>query len=460
LITFDPSIIHKIEQVGAKMRNTRRADHTRKEAATLAICCILAFATLVGAPVGAQVTDDDSRYGETPEDLIPFRGAGEPYSVFFTDPPQFRGPGRSKAGPTDPENVPLGVLIPEEGIDFELGKKMRNGVELAVADANRDGGYRDGIPFVLAYRDESQAWGASANAAVDLTFNSKVWGLVGALEDNASHVMSRLLLKIEMPVVNTNGSDPTLTEHLVPWMLRMRPDDRRNGYRLAHKIFVEDGHQRVVVFRANDRYARMGIIEFSDAARRLGRPIQLEVRFQNHDTSWDAQIERIRNVDPEAVVLWGRAAPAGKVLAAMRAAGIEQPVYGPDRLVDPVFLEAAGNAAEGLIAPYPFDPESTDRNWRAFRDRYRNAYGEDPDATAAFAYDGTSYLVQAIREAGLNRVLIRDRLFFHREFQGVTGTIRFDKTQNNISPVLLQRVQNGVFVLEQTPTQDSSKDTS
>ena len=83
-----------------------------------------------------------------------------------------------------------------------------------------------------------------------------------------------------------------------------------------------------------------------------------------------------------------------------------------------------------------------------FRERYLSATGEEPDAVAAYAYDGTRYLVQAIREAGLNRVLIRDRLFAYDEWRGASGTIRFDATWNNVAPVVLCRVRDGEFVLD------------
>jgi branched-chain amino acid transport system substrate-binding protein len=258
-------------------------------------------------------------------------------------------------------------------------------------------------------------------------------------------VLSRVLLKVELPVVNTAGTDPTLTEHAVPWMLRVRPDDRQSGYRLAHKIFVEDARRRVAVFRANNRYARMGIGELVDAARRLHQPILLEVRFEDYDTSFETQIERLREVDPDAVVLWGGAAQTGRVLAALRAAGLTAPVYGPDRLVDPAFLEAAGAAAEGLVVTYPFDPGTREPRWMEFVGRYRRRWGEAPDAVAAYAYEGTRYLIRAVREAGLNRVRIRDRLFAAEEIPAVTGTLRFDTTQNNVSPVILGRVEGGEF---------------
>jgi branched-chain amino acid transport system substrate-binding protein len=414
-----------------------------------AVALLLGLAAL--APLAAQDRTAEpppgETYGQTPAELVPYRGAGRPYAEFLREAPQFRGPGRDLPEPDLPAEIRLGVLLPTGGLDVAEGRRMRHGVELALAEANAGGGY-EGAPFVALYRDESRAWGASGNAAVELVFDHGVWAIIGALEDNASHVMSRLLLKIETPVVNTAGTDPTLTEHLVPWMVRVRPDDRRNGYRLARRIFEEDGRRKVAVFRANDRYARMGIIEFNDAARRLHKPIALEVRFENHDTAWTNQIERLRAVAPDAIVLWGRPAVAGRVLAALRSAGLEQPVYGPDRLLDPAFLAAAGEHAEGVVATYPFDPNGTGDGWRRFRQRYRAATGEGPDAVAAYAYDGTRYLVQAIREAGLNRVRIRDRLFHHSEWQGVTGTIRFDATWNNVAPVVLCRVRDGEFVLE------------
>ena len=206
------------------------------------------------------------------------------------------------------------------------------------------------------------------------------------------------------------------------------------------------------MFRANDRYARTGIRELVDAARRLHRPIRLEVRFENHAHhdagDWQIQIERIRALGPDAIVLWGRAEPSARVLLALRAAGIDAPVYGPDRLADPAFLDLAGEAAEGAVLTYPLDLPSASPRWSAFRARYLAAWGEEPDPVAAYAYDGTRLLLEAIRDAGLNRVRIRERLFEERQLEGVTGTIRFDATFNNVTPVRLAVVRGGRLEVE------------
>lgn len=402
---------------------------------------------LVAGLVGAQ--ESTGSYAETPEELLPYRGAGEPYATLFLEPPVFRGPGRDTPPPEGLDRLKIGVLMPFQGLDRELGLRFQRGVQLAVDEANASGGVL-GLPVEPLFRDEAQAWGAAANAAVELVTEQGVWGLVGAFDDTNSHVLTRVLLKLEVPLVNTAGTDPTLTEHAIPWMIRVRPDDRQNAYRLAERIFVDDKRKKVAVFRANDRYGRTGIRELVDAARRLHHPILLEVRFENHSaddpSSLAAQIERIRDLGPDAVVLWGRAVPTAHVLRSLRAAGIDVPVYGPDRLADPSFLEIAGKEAEGMILTRPFDPERGSNAWTGFRRRYRAAWDEDPDPAAAYAYDGTRLLLDAIREAGLNRVRIREHLVEARERIGVTGPIRLDPTFNNVSPVDLGVVRSGRVV--------------
>jgi branched-chain amino acid transport system substrate-binding protein len=396
--------------------------------------------------LGADEGDaSESPYADTPAELLPFQGLGRPYKRFFTKPAEFRGPGRADPEPEGLTEARIGALVPRRGPDVRHGKSLERGITLAVEQANAAGGLRPGLPFALIVRDEAAAWGAAADAAVELVSEHGVWGLIGAFEDASSHVLGRVLLKLEVPTVNTAGSDPTLTEHAIPWLVRVRPDDRRNGYALARRVIEAGGHQRIGVLRSNDRYGRVGTAEFVDAARRLHHPITVEVRFEAGTRDFAAQVDRLRGANIDALVLWGRAAPTGRALRAVRAAGIEVPAYGPDRLVDPRFLEAAGDAAEGLVFAYPFRRDPERAAWAAFVATYRARFGEVPDDTAAYAYDGTRMLIASMRAAGLNRARIRDHLVGHGAYDGVTGAMRFDPTLNNIAEVHLGHVRRGTF---------------
>jgi len=124
------------------------------------------------------------------------------------------------------------------------------------------------------------------------------------------------------------------------------------------------------------------------------------------------------------------------------------PLYGPERLFGPAFLAAAGQAAEGMTITYPFDPTRTDVAWTGFVERFRKRTGTAPEAFAAYAYDGTRILLAAIRTAGPNRFRIRDAIAAVRRYEGVTGTMVFDPTFNNLAPLKIVRVEGGIFHFE------------
>ena len=155
---------------------------------------------------------------------------------------------------------------------------MLNGSTMAIDEANKKGGY-NGIPFRLMVHNDVGLWGAAANEVVKMD-DEKVWAWLGSIDDIVSHVAIRATLKLEIPMVNTGDTDPTFTETAIPWVIRIISDDRQSSYALVDRIFKKDGHSRVAVIRANNRYGRVGIKIFSETATRVEHPMIIEERFK------------------------------------------------------------------------------------------------------------------------------------------------------------------------------------
>ncbi|MGW8315094.1 MAG: ABC transporter substrate-binding protein, partial [Bacteroidales bacterium] len=205
---------------------------------------------------------------------------------------------------------------------------------------------------------------------------------------------------------------------------------------------------RVAVLRANNRYGRVGVMEFRDAATRIGYPIVLEVRYEDGETDFKEQLEKIRNTNPEVVILWGNALEMGLILNEMREMGMNYPVFASDRAVNPVFLETAGENAEGVVTTCQYNPKADNPKLKAFQEHYRERFGMEPDVFAAHGYDGMNITIQAIQKAGLNKVKIRDLLTDMKTFQGyegVTGEIVFDASWNDVGPIWMAEVHHGEF---------------
>lgn len=385
-------------------------------------------------------------YGNAPSEFLPFARLRTPYRRFFTIPLEFTGPGREKPEPKGLKKVLLGFLAPlEKNPEAFVGQSMLKGAQLAIEEANREGGYK-GIPFALDVRNDLPLWGASGDPIIHF-WDEGAWGAIGSVDGNNTHIALRVILKAEMPLINTAGTDPTLTETRIPWLLRTIPDDRQNNYALAWYLYKVKNFRRVAVLRWNARYGRVGVAELRDTSQRLGRPFVAEVRFGTGDTDFRQQWEVIRRARPDAVVLWGNPAELAPALKQMRALGLRQPVFACDRVVSPKFLQEAGPAAEGLVAVYPMNPYRSDPKWLSFRQRFRARFKEEPDHFAAYTYDGVRLLIQAIRQAGLNRPRIMDALirWAMKPYEGVSGTLFFDWTLNNIMPPYLAQVRGGRF---------------
>lgn len=416
---------------------------------------ILAFFILIAMFSSKDLIGQEKelKYGKTPDEFSPYNNFQEAYKYYFLEPIPFNGSGRDKLPPTDLEEVRIGFLGPLEDSNLlPLGKQMLNGATLAIEEANNNGGY-NGIPFKLMPHNDVGLWGAAANEVVKMD-DEKVWAWLGSIDDIVSHVALRATLKMEIMMVNTGDPDPTFTETSIPWAIRVISDDRQSGYALATYIFEKMKHNRVAVIRTNSRYGRVGVMEYSGVATRLGHPMMIEERFNDGETDFTVQLENIKKVDPDAILIWGNAKESALILKQIREMGMEQPIYGSDRMVSSEFLKIAGKDAEGIVTTSPYNPDSNNPKLKTFQINYFKRFGIKPDVFAAHAYDGMNMIIKAIHKVGLNRVLIRDILTDLKTFQnyqGITGEIVFDKTWNDIGEIWMAKVQNGKFNYSESP---------
>jgi ABC-type branched-subunit amino acid transport system substrate-binding protein len=397
-------------------------------------------------PLHAQyVEKEDKNYGNTPDKQVPYANYQDAYMKHFMESQAFTGAGRDKPEPKGLEEVRIGVLAPLEGnILVPQGIQLLQGATLAMEEANEQGGYK-GIPFKILAHNDVGLWGAAANEIVKMG-DEGVWAILGTIDDINSHVGIRVALKLEIPWMNTSDPDPTFTETNIPWVVRCIADDRQSSYALVDHIYVEKELKRVAVLRANNRYGRVGVMEFRDAALRVGHPIVLEVRYSDGETNFDAQLERIRNSNPDAVVLWGNALEMALILNRMRELGMDYPVFPSDRAVNPLFIETAGENANGIVTTCQYNPKADNPKLKEFQKKYKARFGQEPDVFAAHAYDGMNITLDAIRSQGLNKYLIRDYLTDMKEYNGVTGEILFDATWNDVGRIYMAEVKDGEFL--------------
>jgi branched-chain amino acid transport system substrate-binding protein len=441
----------------------------------LVIVCTLALGaavTVVGQDASKRVCECGAHppgpppdravapYAGEPADLSPYAKFAAPYDNNYIHPNIYSGAGRDIPEPKSLTEVRIGFIGPiEHNPESVFGLRMLHGAQLAVEEANARGGY-GGKPFKLmphndydnwqakaVYGDDRPTdptiWGSSSNEAVKMAYDDQDWAIFGSISSETTHIVLRVALRAEIPIVNSASTDPTIPETYIPWYFTDVQDDRVQCLTLARRIFTELGLKRVALLRVNSRYGRFGVLKLRDAARRLGHPIVIEQKYLPGDTDYSKQLKVIASSRADAIVLWADEAQAAGILKQMRAAGMKQRVFGSYRTLGPTLLAEAGPAAEGFEAVFPYDPTRKDPRWLDFNKRFESRFHEKPEQFASLAYDAMNALLDSICKAGLNRARIHDALANIEEYDGVTGHMVFDPNQKNVAPMYLGTVHNG-----------------
>ena len=464
------------------MRNWKYVDRVFAEAC---FCAVL-VATLLPFAAHAQTAADTAKplstcacgtnppkprpertiepYASEPKDLQPYSKFADAYYHHYVQTNVYSGAARDIPDPDlkDLTEIHIGFLAPlDNNPEQVFGQRMLNGAQLAVDQANERGGYC-GKPFKLMPRndyDNWQAkavygdnrpttpdiWGSASNQTVKMVYDDKDWAIFGSISGESTHILLRVALRAEIPIVNSASTDPSIPETYIPWYFTDIQDDRVQAYTLARHIYDELKLKRVALLRINNRYGRFGAPKFKDASQRLGHPVVIEQRFPAGTRDFRRELQSIQDSRADGIVLWTDQEQTAMILNQMHELGMKQKVFGSYRTIGDDLIAQAGQLAEGFEAVFPYDGASTDPRWLKFNQDYVARYHQKPEQFASLAYDAMNVLLESICKAGLNKARIMDALAQVYEYDGVTGHMVFDTNSKNTAPMYIARVHNGAI---------------
>ena len=113
-------------------------------------------------------------------------------------------------------------------------------------------------------------------------------------------------------------------------------------------------------------------------------------------------------------------------------------------------MDAAGDSANGVIYPFPFDETSQNIVQKEFRQKFLSTCGVTAEVFAANSYDALMVLSNCFKKAGIDSVKVKGCLYGTQNYNGVSGTLSFDQNGDVEKPFIVKTVKDGKFVkLEQ-----------
>ena len=168
--------------------------------------------------------------------------------------------------------------------------------------------------------------------------------------------------------------------------------------------------------------------------------------FQSGETDFSTQLTRIKASNPDAIFISALSPDISAILIRGRQLGIPDsvPFIIPDLPSNEV--EAAGEAAEGVITFTGWASSADTPGNQVFVQKYRATYGLEPNIFVAQAYAAAYILTAAIVEAqSTDPIAIRDALANTKNFDTVLGQFSFNEVGDAVYDPVVLIVENGGF---------------
>jgi branched-chain amino acid transport system substrate-binding protein len=333
------------------------------------------------------------------------------------------------------ESINIGLLITEPS-----ALAAKHGAELAVREANSRGGYL-GKPFRLVVRSTEGPWGTGSKESVSLVFDDDVVAIIGSLDGRNTHLLEQVAAKTRIAVISAWATEMTLSQAFVPWFFRCVPDDVQQATVLLREICEKRAITRIAVIGTEDYDSKNAVRSFSETATLMKLPDPGKYLVNPRSVDLQKTLQEIAGYHPGALVLLGNTSTAADIIRSIKMVNMNLPVFGNFSVLsdqqpsspDWDFFEGINLVSSGH---WFTDPGTT------FEKAFRETYGYHPGAAAAYAYDGISLVINAIRSGGTARDRIIESLKNMQGMKGITGEILFDAHGNRTDLPVMMTIRN------------------
>ncbi len=324
--------------------------------------------------------------------------------------------------------VKIGVAAPLTGPQAHIGIDIKNGVQLAVDDANAAGLTIDGkkIKLQLVAEDDEANPTKAATVAQKLV-DAKVVAVVGHFNSGASIPASKVYSDAGIPQISPSSTNPKYTQQGFKTTFRVVANDDQQGP-VGGKFALEKlKAKNIAVIDDATAYGQGLADTFEATVKAGGAKVLAREHTTDKDTDFKAILTKIKGKKPDLIFFGGIDPQAGPMVKQMGELGIKAKFMGGDGMQTPNFIKLAGDtAAEGAMASMPGLPKDQMPGGAKFLEKFKAKFNADVELFAPMGYDAVFVFIEAMK-----RAKSADPAKFLPEvgktdYKGVIGPIAFD----------------------------------
>src|SRR5437868_15000476 len=334
------------------------------------------------------------------------------------------------------KTIKIGALLPTSGPGAYFGAQDKQGIELALEQLNKTG--VNVYKFAIQYEDSACSPLPASQAAKRLLDQYKPDIIIGEECSDATLAIMPIVEQAKVPLLNAGSSALKITDPGNPWTFRIMPNEVMQGVDIATNAYNKLNAKSAVLLYENTNAGIGNAKVFGDTFTKLGGKILADIGFgrdANDFTSIATRIAGLGKID--VIPTYTLEGQGLRITQALAQAGVTKGGGGQSIQLGTIWLpfgfeQKAGKAASGYIRIVQFDPTDKREVVQSFVRTFRAKYNQEPTHINAHAYDQIAVIADVVRRGGKDSASIRDLLAATKNFSGVTGSVEFDKSNQNI----------------------------
>lgn len=342
--------------------------------------------------------------------------------------------------------VKIGLATPLTGASAQDGKAIQNGVNLAVKMKNEAGGINGKTVEVVAEDDKGDS-SEAATVANKLAQDDSILAVIGHFNSSCTLAGAPIYNNAGVVEISPGSSSAAVTD-AGDYTFRVITTDAVQGQYLADWCVNELGYKNVAILYENDDYG-LGLADVAEEETgKLGAKTVVKEAYEVGQTDFSTVLTKVAASDAEVLIIGGLYNETALIAKQMADNGLgDMQIMGVDAIYSGALIDLGGEAVDGIKLTAYFSENSDNAKSQEFVTAYQEEYGEVPGTYAAYAYDAALVVMDAIENAGEDRVAIRDYMSKIEGFEGSTGTATFDKNGDVIKAPLRMEIQDGKYTI-------------
>jgi branched-chain amino acid transport system substrate-binding protein len=344
------------------------------------------------------------------------------------------------------DDLTVGAFLSLSGSDSTFGTDTKDGIELALDEANKAGGVKGKKVKVLYEDDKSQPQEAS-NKVRQLIDRDNVLAILGEVASSRTMAGGLIANTKKVPLVTPSSTAVEVTKDR-DYVFRVCFTDDQQGDVAARFVWETLKKKKVGLFyAAQDNYSSGLAASFKDRFKKLGGEIVVDKGFQKGETNFTTYLTELKSKEPEVIFVPVYYNDMVQIARQAKQAGIPGTSFvGGDGWDSQELVDGAGAELEGAYFTNHYAPDVPWPNSAAFVTAFKAKYNREPTSLAAQGYDAAKLLFDAMKRAGVaDREGIKTALAETKDFAGATGSLTIDKNHNANKPIVVVQVKDKKF---------------